>query len=181
MGRGGARRRYVTREETPVTCAGRWGAKRVRVTQCWAVLEAERLYTELMRDDPTKMRPGGRGSVKWTLPSHSVTLDWELRANAVWRFGRLFLRCPQCDRLATRIYVPTAETWAACRRCWGLTYESRQHGNYKHGSPWAMKIGLGSFSLGQWYTLDARERRAEAAAQRYAERREILKRATGAT
>jgi hypothetical protein len=179
MARGGARRRYVNRENTPVTCAGRWGPKRVRVTQCWAVLAAEDLYTALMRDNLTRMRPGCHGSLKWTLPGKSLFLDWELRANAVWRFGRLFLRCPRCNRLATRIYVPTEESWAACRRCWGLTYESRQHGNYKRGA-FEQAIALGSFSLGQWLTLIERERRAEAAAQRYAERRKILRRRSGA-
>jgi hypothetical protein len=86
--------------------------------------------------------------------------------------GRLFLRCPKCGRLATRIYVPTAETPAACRRCWGLTYESRQERNYKAGRSFLAGYSLGDLS--HWQTWSARERRAEAAAERYAERREIL-------
>ena len=145
MRRGGARRRCVTREDTPVTCAGRWGRRRVRVTQCWAALAAETVYTSLnlIRESEDLIRPGDRGSLTWNLPGRSVSLDWELRANAVWRFGRAFLRCPKCSRLATRIYVPTSEAWAACRRCWGLTYESRQERNYKSGRPW----GGTSFSL----------------------------------
>jgi hypothetical protein len=171
--RGGARRRYVSREETPVTCSGRWGPKRVRVTQCLAVLTAENAYTGLMRDDFAKMRPGVRGSLDWVLGACGFSINWELRPNSVWRFGRLFLRCPKCDRLATRIYVPTAESWAACRRCWGLTYESRQHRNYKSDS-FARKVGLDS--LARWYTAGARERRAEASEVRYAERRQILRR-----
>src|SRR5262249_47610026 len=32
----------------------------------------------------------------WLLENRSVSIDWEVRANAVWRFGRVFLRCPQC-------------------------------------------------------------------------------------
>jgi hypothetical protein len=118
-----------------------------------------------MRDDVTKMRPGAQGSLEWTLPGRSLSIDWELRANAVWRFGRLFLRCPQCQELATRIYVPAANLWPACRQCWGLTYESRQRRSYK---------GNGAYSLAHWLTLSAREDRASAAAERYAERRAIL-------
>jgi hypothetical protein len=93
--------------------------------------------------------------------------------NAVWRFGRLFLRCPRCDRLATRIYVPTAESWAACRQCWGLTYESRQQRNYKGGGMFAY-AGITSRAVAECTTLSDRERRAEASAERYAERRSIL-------
>ncbi len=39
-------------------------------------------------------------------------------------------RDTKLDR-ATRLYVPTAASWAACRRCWGLTYQSRTQNNYK--------------------------------------------------
>jgi hypothetical protein len=168
MRRGGRRRRYVSREDTAVTCAGRWGPRRLRVTQCWAILSAESLYTGLLRDDWSKARPGACGYFEWTLPGcRSLSINWELRANAVWRFGRLFLRCPRCERLATRIYVPAANLWPACRQCWGLTYESRQRRNYR---------GNSAYSLAHWLTLSAREDRAAAAAQRYAERRAILKR-----
>jgi hypothetical protein len=168
MRRGGRRRRYVSREETPVTCDGRWGPRRVRVAQCSAILTAETVYTDLLRKDATKMRSGDRGSLEWTLAGRSFSLDWELRANAVWRFGRLFLRCPRCQRPATRIYFPRADSWAACRRCWGLTYESRQRRSYR---------GSGVYSLAHWLTLSAREDRAAASAERYEERRAILKRA----
>src|SRR2546422_10638852 len=98
MRRGGARRRYVHPGATPVWCAGRWGRKRVRVTQCWAALTAEALYTRLMGDD-------------LTAPSY---------------------RCS------------------------------------------------GAYSLAHWLTLSARKDRAAASEERYAERRAILKRASGA-
>jgi len=66
------------------------------------MLTAEGVYTGLLRDDSSKARPGAHGSLEWTLPGgRSLSLDWELRANAVWRFGGAFLRCPQCQRLAT--------------------------------------------------------------------------------
>jgi hypothetical protein len=159
----------VTSEQAAVWCrSGRWGPKRVRVTQCWAAITAEVLYTALLRDDLAKVKPGGRGALTWTLPGQTVKLDWELRANAVWRFGRAFLKCPRCSRLATRIYLPLADSWPACRRCWGLTYESRQHSNYK-GDGW-----FSPRSLAESQTTMERERRAEAAARRYAERRSIL-------
>lgn len=174
MRRGGIRPRYLTAGALVVWCAGRWGRKRVRVTQCWGALTAETVYTRLLRDS-TGIRPGARGSLTWTLPGRSVSLDWELRANAVWRFGRAFLRCPRCQLLATRIYVPTADAWAACRRCWGLTYESRQLRNYRGSlsSVWSQR------TLAHWSTLSARERRAVAAAERRAERAAILRGSAG--
>jgi len=77
---------------------------------------------------------------------------------------------------ATRLYVPTEGAGAACRRCWGLTYESRQERNYK---PRGSFLGFMTLRMSaQLCTLTSRERRAEAAAKRYAERREILARGT---
>jgi hypothetical protein len=86
--RGGRRRRYVNPEQVPVTCAGRWGPKRARVTQCWEVLTAESVYTDLLRDDPARMSAGVNGSLEWALPGRSepASVEWELRPNAVWRF-----------------------------------------------------------------------------------------------
>ena len=157
--------------------SGRWGPKRVRVSQCLA-LRAEDAYTDLLRDDAARARPGARGSLEWTVQggsgrSASVAVAWELRPNAVWRHGRLFFRCPGCSKLATRLYVPREDTGAACRRCWGLTYESRQQRNYKSGPSFLPGYSIGN--LAHWLTWSARERRAEDAAKRYAERREILK------
>ena len=109
--------------------------------------------------------------MEWRLPDRSLSVAWELRENAVWRFGRAFLRCPRCERLATRIYVPSEAAWAACRRCWGRTYESRQQCNYNTGSS---LLSLNFGPVAYWYTLDARRKRAEASEERYAERRKIL-------
>src|SRR5262245_20081797 len=103
------------------------------VAQCWAVLRAEDVYTHLLRSNPTRTQPGEDGDLAWSLEGRPepMSIAWELRANAVWRFGRVFLKCPRCQRGATRIYVPTREASAACRRCWGLTYRSTQERNYK--------------------------------------------------
>jgi hypothetical protein len=61
----------------------------------------------------------------------SLTANWEIRQNAVWQRGRVFLRCSRCRLLCTRLYMPLEESWLACRRCWGLTYASRTLQNYK--------------------------------------------------
>jgi hypothetical protein len=50
----------------------------------------------------------------------------------------------------------------------------RQERNYKAGRSFLPGHSLGDMS--HWLTWSARERRAEAAAKRYAERREILRR-----
>jgi hypothetical protein len=164
-------RRYVRPGEDAHAWSpsGRWGPKRVQVEQCFATLRAEDLYTRLIRDNRAKARPGAQGSLEWSLPGRSLSCDWELRHNFVWRFGRLFLKCPRCDRRATRMYVPAADAGAACRRCWGLTYESQQRRTYRAGP------GLFSPLTYAWCRADdAREARAAAAAKRYAERREIF-------
>ena len=120
--RGERRRRCVNPHEVEAWCSGRWGPRRARVTECSAVLQAESLYTELLRNGPEHVRPGRRCALNWTLPGRQVSIEVEVVANAVWRFGRVFLRCPKCGRRATRIYVPASDTSPACRLCWGLTY-----------------------------------------------------------
>ena len=181
-------RRYVTPGvDAAVWCpSGRWGPRRVRVSECWAVLRAEDVYTSLLRDDPARMTAGVRsrvrGTLGWTLPGRrgTDTTEWELRPNAVWRFGRVFLRCPRCSRPATRLYVPTEDTRPACRRCWGLTYESRQRRTYRAGrSRWGLIFSPIVYAMLR--ADDAREERATAAEKRYAERREILERFAAAS
>ena len=66
---------------------------------------------------------------------------------------------------------------AACRRCWWLSYESRQERNYKLGrSRWGLTFSpiMGA----RIQALGVSERRAEAAEEGYAERRQILSRST---
>ena len=61
----------------------------MRVTECVAVLRAEDLYTDLLRDDPNRVKAGAHGDVTWTLEgrTESLRLSFEVRANAVWHFG----------------------------------------------------------------------------------------------
>ena len=160
MRRGGQRRRWITPADAAVCCpSGRWGRRRTRVTECWAVFRAEDVYTSLLRG-PEPVAAGGHGEVTWTPGERSFTAAFEIRANRVWRHGRVFLQCPQCSRRVTRLYVPTATAWAACRRCWGLTYQSRTQNNYKdsggglltlpRGGPWGFRTiftGHGVLSL----------------------------------
>jgi hypothetical protein len=99
--------------------AGRWGSRRVRVGECATVARAEDVYSRVNDDR-------GRGAFELEIPGvRSWVIGWELRPNNVWARGRLFLICPRCDTRATRLYAPLSELRPECRRCWGLTYESR--------------------------------------------------------
>ena len=177
MRRGGRRLRWINTSDAAVSCpSGRWGRRRTRVTECWAVLRAEDVYTSLLRG-PEPVAAGEHGEVAWTLGERSFTVAFEIRANRVWRHGRVFLRCPQCSRRATRLYVPTATAWAACRRCWGLTYQSRTQNNYKDGGGGMFAIvGMGHRFMAHMQTEHERDRRWEASIERWAVRRDILKR-----
>jgi hypothetical protein len=175
-------RRSIEPRDVPVWIAsGRWGPKRIRVSQCPVVLRAEAVYTGLLRDNHQQARPGAEGSLSCTFEGQSepLTADWELRANAVWRFGRLFLRCPACARRATRLYVPKLGVGFGlrCRRCWGLTYESRQERSYKASGGRRNPPSMSHRELSRWYTDGARKQRAAASEARWAERRAILRRA----
>jgi hypothetical protein len=168
------RRHIEPNVDADVWCSGRWGPRRVRVAECWATLTAEDVYTALLRSRREALQPGVDGWHECTLTHRrtglrrSVRVEWLIRANAVWRFGRVFLKCPKCRRLATRLYLPTADTPAWCRRCWGLSYDSRK-ANYRTGG--FLGALLGSWAEGE--TILARERRRLASAARYAERQEL--------
>jgi hypothetical protein len=116
-------------------------------------------------------RPGARAEANLRKGGREFPFVWDVRPNAVWRFGRVFLRCPRCDGRVTRLYVPTADVWIACRRCWGLSDPSQKQ-SYVSG-------GLLGEILGSWGksgTGSARKRRRVAAQKRYADRQEILSR-----
>src|SRR5262245_10924647 len=120
------------KRQASVYCpGGRWGPRRTRVTECWAILPAEDLYTALLQRNAKAVGPGARGTVSYKPEGREVTASWEIRQNAVWRAGRVFLICPRCGRRCTRLYLPGPDSWLACRRCWGLTYSSRTLRNYK--------------------------------------------------
>lgn len=142
------------------------------------MLKAEDAYTALLLDDASGVRPGERGATTYTLGGREVTASWEVRQNAVWRRGRVFLRCPKCDQRCTRLYLPRRDSWLACRRCWGLTYPSQTLKNYKDSL-----VGRGRFarmfgtSQRDWaflMTHDKRIERREASRERWAKRRRYL-------
>ena len=124
---GGRRPRHMPAGVTVFVSTGRWGRKRARVEQCAAVLAAELVYGNLICEG-VPLAAGWRAVGSWaphgeTGPSWQVTA--ELVPNAVWRRGRLFLRCANCQRLGTRLYVPILGLEPRCRRCWGLAYVSQ--------------------------------------------------------
>jgi hypothetical protein len=161
-------RRYVRQQDAAVWCpTGRWGPRRVCVTEC-LVLLAEDLYTRLLADSPRQIWPGQSGQVTWRMGEREVTAAWTIRANSVWRFGRVFFLCPKCGARVARLYLPLPASSIACRTCWGLSYESRQVRNYK---------GIATPLSARWrarlLTRCDQDRRLEAAAIRHRERRRV--------
>jgi hypothetical protein len=111
----------------------------------------------------------------WNVEGRTVTVGWEVGPNKVWRFGRVFLRCPACTSRATRLYVPTSESpRAACRSCWGLTYASRQNHNYKDSGP-LRSIGLTMRDLAKLETWRKQQDAREAARARWSQRRRAIR------
>lgn len=175
--RGGPRRRWITRADADVWCpGGRFGPRRTRVEECWYRIRAEDLYDALIANDASKAVPGALGTAMWTVAERSLTASWELRANSVWRHGRLFLKCPRCSGRCTRLYVPLKTSPLACRRCWGLSYVSRGVLNY-HDSLWGRGAFARLFGTTQreWAyerTDESRAERKQASRERWAKRRQ---------
>ena len=147
-------RRWITREHAAVwNPGGRFGPRRVRVNECWHVLKAENL--------------GGR----------KAETHWEIVQNAVWRRGRVFLRCPRCSGRCTRLYLPLETSWLACRKCWGLTYPSRALQNYKNtrwgGRQFAWMFGTTQRDWALMTTNDRRKERRRRSRDRWNERRHV--------
>jgi hypothetical protein len=178
--RGGARRRCIRPgiEARAHYSGGRWGPRRVRTTECYAIVTAEDWYTALLADDAARLGPGSHGSGTVTFEGRQHTARWEVRSNAVWRRGRVFLVCPRCSHRRTRLYLPRADSWLACRTCWGLTYASRTLLNYKE-SPWGRGKFAGLFGTSQWdwalmTTNEKRRTRLEASQKRWRDRRVLF-------
>jgi len=171
--RGGERtRRYITPGAVPVwVSSGRWGPRRARVEQCVVALAAELVYDKLIREG-VPLKPGWRTTGSWESPDgsgRSWGISIEVVANAVWRCGRLFLRCPSCLKRATRLYVPVRGLEPRCRRCWGLSYES-QSWSYKPMGSFGRILGPIAYA-----TTDARrQERRQKAVERYTVRRSAL-------
>ena len=170
--RADAKRLRTAPADIPVYVTGRWGHRRVRVTECAFVATAEEVYSLLLRDSSRSVTPGAPGQSTWAFGDTKVTAAWEVRKNRVWKYGRVFFLCPWCHRRATRLYLPTLDAPAcfACRRCLGLTYCSRTTSNYKDGVPRG-SLGYTHRQLAYLMTYGSRERRREAALKRRAERR----------
>ena len=150
------RRRYVNPDEVPNWVpGGRWGPRRARVEQCLALRAELVCHQALCEGEP--LQPGSRLTLIWR-PSESDS--WEIEAepisNAVWRNGRLFLRCPGCGLRATRLYVPLRGLEPRCRRCWGLSCASRSW-SYK-AVGWFAFLGPIAYAT----TEERRRRRREA-------------------
>ena len=135
-----------------------------------------------MRANPN-LGPGDTAELQMTLAdghgTHVRRVQCEVAANAVWRRGRVFFRCDRCAERCTRLYVPLPDSPIACRRCWGLSYPSRQR-NYKGAGLFGTGAGLfGGFGLTHrgiaiLMTAGEQERRKVAALARYGERRPFL-------
>ena len=82
MRRGGARRRWITPVDAPVRIdSGRWGTRRVKVSECAAVIRAEDFYTELLagRQAGARDAQGAAGRLTGFVPRcGEVTISWEL-------------------------------------------------------------------------------------------------------
>lgn len=164
--------------------SGRWGRRRVRVSECEHVICAERVYS-LIVSDTSRPLPAfdARVTIRLTVDGRHLELFAVRRPNTIWRCGRVFLICPICRMRRTRLYLPRAghpespTVVVGCRTCLGLTYASRSLRNYRNV---LRRRGIGSI-LGWSYRDDAlieagrvsRERRAAARA-RWAERRPFL-------
>jgi hypothetical protein len=168
MRRSGRRPGGITAADAAASCAGRWGRRRVRVEQCWATLASELVYDRLLGDG-APIAPGWRGVLTWT-PGPPTGRTWgvtaEVRPNAVWRSGRVFLRCPRCQERVTRVYLPTVHADPRCRRCWGLSYESRSW-SYKPTGLLGPLLGPVAYAT----TGVRREERLAVSRARYAARR----------
>ena len=155
-----------TRDNLRAYASGRWGIRRVRVSEC-RVIRAEAVYDEMIWLGRS-WKAGERG--EFYIGGHLVR--WESVENRIWAHGRLFLRCKRCDGRTTRLYVPKASCQPECRSCWGLTYDTRTRGDYgRWGGGLLRAFGV---TPGDWTRMDTAERRAEArreARVRYAERR----------
>lgn len=169
--RSGVMRRPVLSESVVAWCEGRAGRpRRPHVEECLAVT-AEDAYDALLRDARRSLHPGSTGELRWVIHGRAREVAWEVRANRLWRGGRLFLTCAVCARRATRIYRPTPDAPAACRLCWQLSFASQQL-NYRDGGALAaVGITLREFALQQ---TRLRRRSARAAARaRWAARRTL--------
>ena len=61
------------------------------------MLCAEDVYTALLQHDASLVSPGAKGTSRYTVQGREFNASWEVRQNAVWRRGRVFLRANHCS------------------------------------------------------------------------------------
>jgi hypothetical protein len=144
--------------------------RRARVEECVSVT-AEGVYAVMLRDARWMLQPGATGELSWIINGRSRPVVWEVRANRLWRHGRMFLNCAGCGRRATRIYAPADASAPACRLCWGLAYQSQQF-NYRPGGP-LRAFGISHRQFAQRLTSLKRQRARATARARLAARRTL--------
>ena len=103
---------------------GRWGVARLHVEHCWGILRAESWYRDL-RAKGQSIAVGRRRTAVVKIEEGESVVTVECRENRLWKHGRLFFRCPQCDARVSRLYLPQPQSDPRCRRCWGLNYASQ--------------------------------------------------------
>jgi hypothetical protein len=142
----------------PTVCipSGRWGRRRVRVSECEGIIRAEAVYDALLMDSHALPAFDARFTLDYTIDGRRLEVSAVRRPNAVWRFGRVFLICPSCRDRRTRLYLPRVTTESAgvvvgCRVCLGLTYRSRSLRVYRDV---LRKRGIGAM-LGTTYRDEA--------------------------
>ncbi len=164
-------RRPVPSEEVGAWCDGRGGRRRRAYVEECLSLTAESAYDALLSEARRSLYPGSTGELRWTIAGRARRVAWQVRANPVWRHGRVFLNCGVCGRRATRIYLPDPDAAWACRLCWRLRFAS-QLLNYRAGGRLAMiGITLREFAIQQ--TRLRRHASTAAARARWAARRSL--------
>lgn len=75
------------------------------MTECWAVMKAEDVYTALL-EGGAAIGPGWRAEMEAAVADRTFRYSAAVFPNAVWRRGRVFLRCPSCAKWRTRLLRP---------------------------------------------------------------------------
>jgi hypothetical protein len=99
----------VSPDELPVYASGRSGPRRVSVTECASTVTAEAVYDCLLAAG-VPFGPDVHGKISYTVERVCQSVIFEVRRNAVWRQGRIFLGCDYCSRRCTRLYMPCVDS-----------------------------------------------------------------------
>jgi hypothetical protein len=59
----------------------------IRTAECWAVLQAEEVYTALVKRNPPRSRSGSRGTAGFSKGGRPLEVAWLLRPNAICDAG----------------------------------------------------------------------------------------------